>query len=259
MPRENELKKKMQQGGVGVGYFSITTCPAFIEVAGRAGFDFCIVDMEHGIVDTLVAEELCRAAQSVGMTPIVRVRKNDGPQMQRALDIGSGGVQVPQIETRADAEAVIRGSKYGPVGARGLSFYTRAADYGVAGRDRRTLQTLNQEQLVIVHIEGTRGIQNLDEIVSVADIDVVFLGPNDLSQSLGIAGQVNSVRVTRLMEAASTKIRAAGKFVGTFADDAKSGRRWVDAGVQYMAVGVDVHMFFDAGRRVVDQMREVTT
>lgn len=256
--RENRLKAKMQSGGVGVGIFTITAHASFIEAAGLAGFDFCVVDMEHGSVHVLVAEDLCRAAQGVGMTPIVRVRKNDGPQMQRALDIGSGGVQVPQIETQADAEAVVRGAKYGPVGARGLSFYTRAADYGAAGNDPLTLKRLNEEQLVIIHVEGIRGVENLDEIVSVPNIDVVFLGPNDLSQSLGIAGQINSPRVTRLMEAASIKIRAAGKFVGTYADDAETGRRWVDAGVQYIAVGQDVHTFFVACRRVVDEIRLVT-
>ncbi len=252
--RENALKQKLQRGEAVIGPFMNCSYPAFIEIVGLAGFDFAIIDMEHGPLSVETAEDLCRAAQGVGLAPIVRVRKNDAPQIQRALDIGSAGVQVPQIECRADAEAVVRAAKYQPLGMRGLSFYTRAGDYtvhGVAGITDR----LNAEQLVIIHVEGVRGLEHLDEIIAVPHIDVIFLGPYDLSQSFGIPGQVNDPRVVKGMEEATAKIRAAGKAAGTFAADAETAKRWLALGVQYMSLGVDVGIFARACRDLVQQIR----
>ena len=252
--RENQLKRKLQRGEVVYGPFMNCSYGAFIEIAALAGFDFAIIDMEHGPLEVETAEDLCRAGQGAGLCPIVRVRKNDAPQIQRALDIGSGGVQVPQIETRADAEAVVRAAKYQPLGMRGLSFYTRAGDYVVFGQEGIT-DRLNAEQLVIIHIEGQRGLENLDEIVAVPNIDVIFLGPYDLSQSFGIPGQVNDPRVIRGMEEAARKIRAAGKAAGTFAGNPAAAKRWSSLGVQYIALGVDVGIFADACLALLKQAR----
>ncbi len=163
--RENKLKQKLARGETVIGPFMNCSYPSFIEIVGLAGFDFAIVDMEHGPLSVQTAEDLCRAGQHAGLDPIVRVRKNDPPQIQRALDIGSAGVQVPQIETREQAEAVVRAAKYAPLGMRGMSLFTRAGDYTVHGTAGIT-DRLNSEQLVIIHIEGVRGLQNLDEIIT---------------------------------------------------------------------------------------------
>ncbi len=252
--RENALKRKLQSGEFVIGPFMNCSYGAFIEIVGMAGFDYAIIDMEHGPLEVETAEDLCRAAQGVGLSPIVRVRKNDAPQIQRALDIGSAGVQVPQIETGEGAEAVVRPAKYAPLGMRGLSFYTRAGDYTMYGVEGYT-DRLNDEQLVIIHVEGVTGLQNLDAIIAVPHIDVVFLGPYDLSQSFGIPGQVNDPRVIKGMEEATAKIRAAGKAAGTYAGDAATAKRWIDAGVQYISLGVDVGIFANACRDLVAQVR----
>jgi 4-hydroxy-2-oxoheptanedioate aldolase len=228
--------------------------PAFIEIVGLAGFDYAIIDMEHGPLEVETAEDLCRAAQGVGLDPIVRVRKNDAPQIQRALDIGSAGVQVPQIETKADAEAVVRAAKYQPLGMRGVSFFTRAGDYTVYGLTGIT-ERLNAEQMVVVHVEGKRGLDNLEQILTVPHIDVIFLGPYDLSQSFGVPGQINDPRVVKGMEEATAKIRAAGKWAGTFAGDAEAAKRWINVGVQYISLSVDVGIFARACRSLVEQVK----
>jgi 4-hydroxy-2-oxoheptanedioate aldolase len=252
--RANELKLKIERGETVLGPFMNCCDPSFIEIVGLSGFDFAIVDMEHGPLSVETAVNLCRAGQRAGLDPIVRVRKNDAPQIQRALDIGSAGVQVPQIETRGQAEAVVRAAKYAPLGMRGISLYTRAGDYTVNGLAGITDQ-LNEEQLVIIHIEGVRGLENLDDIVTVPHIDIIFLGPYDLSQSFGIPGQVNDPRVVNGMKDAVVKIRAAGKAAGTFAGDTDTAKRWIDLGVQYMSLGVDVGMFADACRSTLDQFK----
>jgi 4-hydroxy-2-oxoheptanedioate aldolase len=251
--RENQLKRKLKRGEVVLGPFINCAYPAFIEICGHAGFDFAVIDMEHGALNTLVAEDLCRAADCVGLAPIVRIRKNDAPQIQRALDIGSAGVQVPQIETQSDAADVVRGAKYSPLGSRGLSFYTRAGVYAAAGT--QITNQLNEESLIVIHVEGIRGVENIEEIVSVPHIDVIFLGPYDLSQSLGIPGQVQDSRVIDLMQKCVTTIRNAGKAAGTFTDNPETAKQWIDAGVQYIALGVDVGIFLRACEGLVKAVR----
>ncbi|HEY9701330.1 MAG TPA: aldolase/citrate lyase family protein, partial [Allocoleopsis sp.] len=150
-----QLKQKLQRGEIVFGPFMNSSYPAFIEICGYAGFDFAIIDLEHGALNTLVAEDLCRAADCVNIAPIIRVSKNDPSQIQRALDIGSAGVQVPQIESKLDGENVVKAAKYYPLGNRGLSFATRAGNYTSSGTDITT--KLNQDSLVIIHVEGQKG------------------------------------------------------------------------------------------------------
>lgn len=251
--RKNQLKQKLKQGEVVLGPFINCAYPAFIEICGHAGFDFAVIDLEHGPLHTLVAEDLCRAADCVGLAPIIRVGKNDPILIQRALDVGSAGVQVPQIETQADAAAVVQAAKFSPLGARGLSFNTRAGLYTAAGT--QITDQLNAESLIVVHIEGKRGIENINEIVSMSHIDVIFLGPYDLSQSLGIPGQVRDPRVVELMKTGVETIRNAGKAAGTFADTPEMANQWIDAGVQYVALGVDVGIFLRACQALIKGVR----
>lgn len=251
--RKNQLKQKLQKGEVVIGTFMNCTYPAFMEICGLAGFDFAVIDLEHSPLDILTAEDLCRAADCTGLSPVIRVRKNDGPQIQRALDIGSAGVQVPQVETKAEAEQAVRSAKYSPLGARGLSFNTRAGLYTAAGTG--ITDRMNQESLTILQVEGQQGINNLDEIITVPDIDVIFLGPYDLSQSLGIPGQVQDIRVLDLMTTAVEKIRHAGKAAGTFADNPETAKQWMSLGVQYIGLGVDVAIFLRACQDLLKAVR----
>ncbi|MBC7237267.1 MAG: aldolase [Chloroflexi bacterium] len=252
--KRNELKRKLQRGEVVLGPFMNCSYPAFIEIVGLAGFDFAIIDMEHGPLEVETAEDLCRAGQGAGLDPIVRVRKNDAPQIQRALDIGSAGVQVPQIETREQAEAVVRAAKYQPIGMRGISLFTRSGDYSVYGLSGIT-DRLNEEQMIVIHIEGVRGLENLEQIITVPHIDVIFLGPYDLSQSFGVPGQIDDPRVINGMRMAVGKIRDAGKAAGTYANDVETAKRWIDAGVQYISLSVDVGIFATACRNLLAPFR----
>jgi 4-hydroxy-2-oxoheptanedioate aldolase len=253
MLRENQLKRKLNRGEIVLGLFTNCAYPAFMEICGHAGFDFAVIDLEHGPLHPLVAEDLCRAADCVGLSPIIRVGKNDSLQIQRALDIGSAGVQVPQVETKADAEAAVKSAKFNPLGTRGLSFYTRAGVYTAAGA--QITDQLNAESLVVIQVEGIRGVENLEEIVSVPHIDVIFIGPYDLSQSLGIPGQVRDPRVIELMHQCITTIRNAQKIPGTFADNPEIAQQWIDAGIGYITLGVDVGIFLRACQGLVKAIR----
>lgn len=250
---DNKLKAAFADGQVALGPFVNLASGALVEIAAIAGFDFVIIDTEHGPLDIPVAEDLCRIARSAGITPIVRIRENDPPQILRALDIGADGVQVPQVCTREDAEAVVHAAKYAPLGMRGVSPYTRAARYFADGA--AIFERLNQDQMIIVHIEGVEGLENLSEIIQVKGLDVIFLGPYDLSQSLGIPGQVEDPRVVERMREASAEINAAGLTVGTFAGTPEAARRWIDAGVRYVSLSVDTGIYLEGCRRMVAETR----
>ena len=242
-------RAQRRNGEVVLGPFVNLSTPVLIEVAGLAGFDFVIIDMEHGPIRIETAQTLCIAADAASIIPIIRVRKNDEAEILSALDVGATGVQIPQISVKEDAIHAVRSSKYGPVGERGLSPLTRAWDYS----KQKGAAWHNEQTMVIVHVEGIRGIQNLDEIVSVDGLDVIFLGPYDLSNSLGIPGQVTDPRVVEMMKTAVRKIRDAGKAVGTFADDPERARMWIDVGIQYMSISVDNTIYLHACREIVEK------
>jgi 4-hydroxy-2-oxoheptanedioate aldolase len=250
MPAGN-LRERLHDGETVVGTFNLVNSPMVAEMAGVAGLDFTILDQEHGPLTAETCVGMCAAAQRAGAAPIVRVRNNTESEIQRALDIGAAGVEIPQIETVDDAEAAVDHSRFDPLGSRGLSPYVRAGGY--TGGDDYT-ERQNAETTVIVHIEGERGVDNIEDILAVEGIDVLFLGPYDMSQSLGIPGQVRDDRVEDLMAEVCERAAAAGKIVGTYADDPEMAQQWIDAGAQYVAISVDgallTHAFEDIAEAV---------
>jgi len=254
LPNEGKLKKKLQAGEVVVGPFSIIPSMPMVESLGQAGMDFLIIDTEHGPIDMESAQDMCIAADAGGVAPIIRVGGIDEWMILRALDIGSAGVQVPQINTIADAKAVVNAAKYDPVGERGLSVFTRAGDYYANdGVDHTNKQ--NDDTTVVVHIEGQTGLNNLDEIMTVDGIDVLFLGPYDISQSLGMPGDVRSKTVEDALRKAASDARAQGRAVGSYAKDVDMGKWLLDIGVQYLSIKVDAIIYMQACRTMVEALK----
>ena len=245
MPRIGSLKKRIQAGETVVGPFVIGPSTTLVETLGHAGMDFCIIDTEHGPISQETATDLVIAAQGVNVAAIIRVGENNERLILRALDIGADGVQVPQINVADDGRRVIHAAKYAPLGARGLSIFTRAGDY-YAGRGANHTARQNDDTMVVVHIEGRQGLDNLDEIMTVEGIDVLFLGPYDISQSLGVPGEVRHPAVERALQDAAARARAQGRAVGSYARDVEMGRWLKDLGVQYLAVNVDATIYMQA-------------
>lgn len=252
------LKQKLQRGEIVIGPFVIVPSCTLVDTLGYAGMDFCILDMEHGPLSLETCADLVIAAQGAGVAPIIRVGENSEHPIARALDIGAEGVQVPQINTRTDASKVVRSAKYSPHGERGLSVFTRAGYYykgtgTVAGTSHTDRQ--NAETTVVVHIEGQRGLNNLDEIMDIPGIDVLFLGPYDISQSLGIPGQVRSPKVERALKLAAGKARRRGRAIGSYAKDTEMAKWLLDLGVQYLSINVDATIYMQACERMVNEIR----
>lgn len=251
--KKNKLKRRLEKGEVVIGPFMKFTDPAVVEIFGFAGFDFVIIDTEHGPISIETAQNLIRAAEVIGITPIIRVTENNPTLILQALDIGAQGVEVPQINDKESAILAIQAAKFTPAGNRGVCRFVRAAGYSALDR-YKYFEYANRETISILHIEGTEGINNLEEILSIKGIDVIFIGPYDLSQSLRVPGQVDHPRVTKKMEHIVAISKKAKVVIGTFVDDIGSAKKWIERGVQYIAFSVDVGILYEASKGIVKEL-----
>ncbi|MCL4465075.1 MAG: aldolase/citrate lyase family protein [Chloroflexi bacterium] len=231
---KNETKAKIKAGGVAVGTFLNVNHPRLVELCGYTGYDFAIFDAEHGPADYEVVEGLVRAAELTGITPLVRIAQNVPQVILRYLDEGCLGAQIPMVNTRADAEAVVKACKYPPAGIRGLAG-VRPARYGVMEPMPQYVDQANEEVMVIVQAETMQAANNLAEILAVPGIDVIFIGPTDLASSMGYKGDFNRPEVQDQLFKMIKQIRDAGVAPGTLALGGVAGsKNLVDAGVQYL-------------------------
>lgn len=250
------FKQKLLKGQAVFGPFMKTCDPAFAEAAGYAGMDFAILDMEHGPISVQEMQNNIRAAQIAGILPVVRVPAVTEEAIGKALDIGAAAVEIPQISSAKQAMQAVQLAKFYPQGQRGVCRFVRAAHYSAQPREEY-FGTANKS-MIIIQLEGQEAIDNLEEILAVPGIDIVFIGPYDLSQSLGLPGQTTHPAVIGQMEAIVKKAREKGIVVGTFTDSYESMRMWVEAGVQYISYSVDVGIFYEACAWLVRQFNEVS-
>lgn len=246
----NNFKTKLAEGQSVIGPFMKTGDPAFVEAAGYVGFDFVILDNEHGPVTMESMQNNVRAAILAGTLPVIRVQDSSESSIGKALDIGALGIQVPQVQNAEQALAVVKRAKFHPEGERGVCRFVRAAKYSTL--DRHEYFREANEALVILQLEGIEALGNIDAIVDVPGIDVLFIGPYDLSQSLGVPGQIANPKVIEKMQFIVDKARGKNIVVGTFVDEPGDVQKWKDAGVQYISYSVDVGIFADACRKIVD-------
>ncbi len=251
--KTNALKAKLKEGQVCFGTF-IRLGPAAVEILGHAGWDFVVIDMEHGVFDFTNVEHMVRAARCAGITSLVRVPEPTPSCIMRVVDAGAEGVQIPQVDSAALARMVSRAARYFPLGNRGLCSYVRAAGYSAIPPEEH-MATSNREVLTVIHIEGEAAATHIREIVETPGIDVIFLGPWDLSQSLGVPGRTKDPRVTEVMEKVIAACRERKVPVGTFVREAEDARRWLDLGIQYMMLSTDAGLLLHSGRERLEKLK----
>lgn len=242
------FREKIKNEKCVYGPFMKTSDPMFVEAAGLAGFDFVILDTEHGPVEIENQQNNIRAAEARNLVPIIRLKDKAENTIGRALDIGAHGIQVPQIKTAQEAMDVIKYAKFYPYGMRGVCRFVRAADY--SAMDRFEYFESSNDILIILQLEGIDAIKNIDEILKVDGVDILFIGPYDLSQSLGFPGQVNNPRVVDAMKIIVEKAKKAGKVIGCFVDTLDDLEMWRNLGLQYLSYSVDVGIFMDACKNI---------
>jgi 4-hydroxy-2-oxoheptanedioate aldolase len=244
--RENKVKRLIQAGekvfGVLLGFDS----PAFVELCALAEVDFVMFDCEHGPMSVESVENLVRAAESFGTTPLARVPHNEPSTILRFLDAGVMGVMVPHVETAADAAAIVRAAKYPPRGDRGLG-PARAGDYLARGSVTDYVNKANDETLVIALVESGRGVENVAEIAAVPGVDIVQLGPSDLSLSLGHYGNPQHPEVQAAIDRVIAATTAAGKCTGSGAIRGPEAlKKAYDRGIRLVTYGAR-DLVVDAG------------
>jgi len=253
--RNKSIKERLKKGEFVVGPFMKSRDPAMVEIVGLAGFDFAILDMEHSALSIESVEDLIRMAQVRGIDSIVRVPEISESAISRPLDAGASGVLVPHVDTRKQAEDIVFLSKFSPLGERGMDVYARAADYSRLAKDIY-LKEANRQTLLIIQIEGKKGVENLDDILMVKGLDAIFVGPYDLSQSLGVPGEIDHPRVIEKIKEVVRKVRKAGLSLGIYVDDVKTAKRWIDLGVQFIALLVDTVIFLQACQSLVAGLKK---
>lgn len=212
---QNKMKSKIQSGQPAFGVSVMFPSPQIVEMVGALGFDWVLIDCEHGTIGLESVERMVMAAEVSGLTSIVRPPSKAADAILRVMDRGAMGVQVPHVNTAEDACAVVQAVKYHPLGKRGLAAGTRPANYGIGLTAAEYVQQVNRETLVCVQLEEVEAIRNIDAILQVEGIDVFFIGPSDLSQSMGYPGQTGAPEVQATIHKAFETIVAAGKVPGS--------------------------------------------
>lgn len=228
----NRMKEKLQQGKAVFGVSIMIPSVQIVEMIGKLGFDWVLIDCEHGSISLETVELMAMAAQASGLTPIVRPPKNDAEIILQYMDRGVMGIQAPHVSTATEARAVVSAVKYHPHGTRSLAVGTRAANYGFNLTLGEYTQQANKEILVCVQIEDTDALANITEIAGVEGIDVLFVGPSDLSQCLGYPGNSGHPVVREVMQNAFTTITKAEKTAGTAGNYEVAATR-LEQGVTY--------------------------
>ncbi len=251
----NLLKQKLKEGKICFGTF-VRLGPRAVEILGHAGWDFAVFDMEHGVFDFTQVEEMARAARCVGITSLVRVPEPNPSHIMRAVDAGAEGVQIPQVDTAAMAKNMSQAVRYFPEGKRGLCSYVRAAGYSHIPPDEH-MATSNREVLTVIHIEGEAAASGIDAIVETPGVDVIFLGPWDLSQSLGVPGKTKDPKVIEVMDRVIAACRKKGVIIGTFVREIEDAKRWIDLGIQYMMVSTDAGLLLRGSKEWAGSLRKM--
>ena len=212
--RHNRMKAGLAAGETMLGCSLMIPSPQLVEMLAYGGFDWVLLDCEHGSLSLADVEVMAMAADASGITAMARPKSNAAADIQAVMDRGVAGVQVPHVNSARDAMAAVAAVKFGPGAARGLAAGTRPDRWGLGGKMPDFAAKANAESLVCVQIEHGAAVANIDEILAVDGIDVAFIGPSDLSQSMGHPGNPTAPEVAAAIAATLAKIRASNTAPG---------------------------------------------
>lgn len=252
---ENRFKKKLLADEELIGMFLNLPNPIMMEIMLKAGFDFTIIDAEHAPFNPETIDQCTRTGDYCGLEPIIRVHDNAPIYIQRAMDLLPAAILVPQVSSREDAEHAVQAAYFPPKGSRGLSPNIRFAGYGADNTPDLT-HLANENACIICQVEGVEGLQNLDKILSVEDVDAIFIGPYDLSTSMGLPGKLDHPKFEEKMKEIVSRARASGKTVGTYCQNLEMAKKWRGAGIRYLTVGVDTAIIYAAFHDLVRSLKE---
>jgi 4-hydroxy-2-oxoheptanedioate aldolase len=238
---ENQTKAKLAAGEPVFGCFLRWREASFAEIVAMQGWDFLIFDGEHGTLEPRDVENLSRAVELRDVTPLARVTTNQPHIILRFLDTGVHGIHVPWVNTAGGVEQAVQSVKYWPRGQRGLAG-SRASDWNQYESLAAYTERANRETMLVVHIETQEAVEAVEDYVAIDGVDVLFIGPTDLSHSLGHAGEPGHPDVVAAMERVAEVVVPSDKTLGIYAGTAAFANRWMEKGARYFTASPEGFM-----------------
>lgn len=253
MIRKNNVKQKLKNREPVIGTFVKTTDASIVEILGNAGIEFFVLDTEHVSYNPETITNMVRAADISGIVPIVRIREMNAVNIMQALDTGALGYHAPNVDTYEQAKIAVEAGRYAPLGNRGYAPTHRAAQYGKMDK-QDYINKANSEVLTILHCETKEAVENLDQILTLEELDVIFIGPMDLSQSLGrdVMGKREHPELLKVIDQIIEKVNRAGKAIGTVADNVEMAQELIKKGVLYIPISSDQGMIANGANKIVN-------
>jgi len=250
------LRQRVLAGETLIGTFLNLGSPAVAEVCGRAGLDWLLVDLEHGAGGDGDLLAMLQAIAGTGTAAIVRVEQGTRLRVGRALDLGAEGIMVPRIDTVEEAREICSWLRYPPAGIRGVALFTRGLDWGAGGHTAPAKR--NEEILGIVQIESVASVEAADELASLAEVDVLFVGPADLSHALGNPGDIDHADYQKAIEKVGRAAKNHGKAAGVLLWKPQDVDRYAAAGYTFFSVSSEGALLLGAVRGEASAVRERT-
>lgn len=250
------LRERLLGRQVCKGLFYKCPCPELVEMAGYSGMDFVVLDQEHSNLSPQDTEGLIRAAECSGLTPIVRTPSPEESHLIHAMDSGARGLIIPGVSSAEQAAAVTRLTKFFPQGMRSMNFGSRAAMHGFLDR-AASMERDNRENFTMIMVESVEMVEQIEALCAVDTLDGVFIGPADLSQSMGIPGQTGHPDLLAHVRRVCRTAHAAGKFVGAFAATRQAAANFIGAGAELIVGGTEMSLLKGALIRANAELDEV--
>lgn len=235
--QENRAKRKLKAGQPAYGILSTSADPQLAELFGLAGFDYYMLDAEHGLMDAAQVVDVIRACERVNMTPMVRIGSKDPKVVLQYLDAGMMGVMMPGLETSAEIRMLIDAVKYPPLGKRGMGL-TRASGYIAVGKEAQAFINFSNEQIMVIpQFEDAALLDCFEEMISQPGVDAVVIGPRDLSLNMGFPDGPNHPEVQEMIDRVVAICKKTGVAAGiTAGSRLDSGRQVARGAMMILAI-----------------------
>jgi 4-hydroxy-2-oxoheptanedioate aldolase len=243
-----EIRRRVLNHDVVFGSFINLGSPLTAEIVAMAGFDFLLIDLEHGAGYEAHLLGQLQAIAHTGAASVVRVEANDRPRFHRVLDLGAQGIMIPHVDTAEQAKQAIANMRYPPAGVRGVAISNRACGFG--SNFAEYFKNADQGLLAVMQIESTEAVENAEAIATVDGVDVLFVGPLDLSHSLGITAQFDHPKLLEACRKVARAAESAGKTAGILMPRAEDFAMWFGMGYRFLPCYSDGGMLNTAARNL---------
>ena len=254
--KENRVKKTLKSGRICIGSMvSSFRSPQIAQIFAVSGWDYFIVDTEHSFFDYESLADIFSVARTEEIVPLIRVTVATYPYLARALDIGAMGVICPHVETPEEVRLIVDSCLYAPLGQRGLSLSSiHLAHRRVAPKEY--VEWTNANTLIVIQPETREAIENIEKLVSIPGVDAVMIGPQDLSLSLGIVGQLKHPQMAEAYERTIAACQKYGVAPGIHLTEFDQAQEWLAKGMRFFTFQNDIRMLIDAGKSSTANLRQ---